>query len=338
MPATGDGGITRVSAASRALVPRSFEPIDRRRPAADPEDVAGSFAANTRAAYAADWRAWETWARIHNVPTLPADPHELVGYLKEMARSGFKVATVKRRLSGIAQIHKLAGEPLDLRAASLEYALKRIAREHGAPRVGRAEVMTADLEAMLKHLDRSSARGMRDAAILLVGFAAGLRSSEIVGLNFGDVEFGRDGAIILLRRSKTDQGGQGQQVGILYGRREAMCPVRALKGWMKLAQAPLIDAKGPIFGHIREGIPTAQRLRRDAVWSLVKRLGTAAGLDAARLGAHSLRVGHVTQALANGADVVKAKDQLRHKRLDTTLGYNRRRSLLADNTSGKLGL
>jgi site-specific recombinase XerD len=320
-------------------VPAVFRPVPQPSTGAvDPADIAGAFAANTRAAYASDWRAWEEWARIHNVRTLPAFPEELVIYLKALAAAGAKFSTIRRRLAGICQVHKLAGCPVDRRGPAIDYALKRMARELGTAKKGRAEVMTSDIEAMLGRLDRSSLAGQRDAALLLLGFAGAFRASELVGLNFGDLEFKRDGVVVTLRRSKTDQQGAGREVGILYGRRERTCPVRALKAWISAGAAALPSAAGPLFCRIAGGTCTGERMRREQVWALVKRLGAAAGLDAARLGAHSLRVGHVTQALANGADVVKAKEQAGHRRLDTTLGYNRRRSLLADNTSGKLGL
>ena len=215
----------------------------------------------------------------------------------------------------------------------IAFALRRLARERGTAKVGRAEVMTADLEVMLAALP-SSLQGTRDRCILLLAFASGVRRSELVALDVADLEWRRDGVVLWIRRSKTDQEGKGQAAGVVYGRRERTCPVRALKAWLQAAAI----ADGPVFRPVRGAKVLPRRLTDEVVYTLVKRVGAAAGLDATRLGAHSLRVGHVTQALANGADPVKAKEQLRHRRIDTTLGYNRARSFGGGNTSGKLGL
>ncbi len=295
-------------------------------------DLAGAYALNTMRAYRADWRDWSAWCeRTHN-RCLPAEPRAVRDYLADLA-AGKKVSTLRRRLAAVSRVHLQAGAKLDTRDPAIANFMRRIAREKGTAPAGRAEIMTDDLEAMLKGLPKNL-RGLRDRAILLIGFAGGLRRSEIVDIEVNDIAWRRDGLLLTLRRSKTDQEGRGQAVGILYGRREAMCPVRALKRWIAAAE---INDAGPLFRAVEAGKAIPRRLSDKMVWRLVKRCTAAAGLDPARLGAHSLRVGHVTQALANGADALKAKEQLRHRRLETTLGYNRRRSF-DGNSSGKLGL
>ena len=253
-------------------------------------------------------------------------------FLVDEAAAGRKVSVLRRRLAAIATLHRLQGAPFERNAPVIAFAMRRLARELGTAKTGRVELMTSEVEAMLRAIP-VSLQGIRDRCILLLGFAAGLRRAELVAIELVDIEWRRDGVLLHIRRSKTDQEGSGEVVGVLYGRRERTCAVRALKKWLEAAAI----TEGPVFRPVRGGKALARRLSDEVVYTAVKRYGAAAGLDPSRLGAHSLRVGHVTQALANGADPVKAKEQLRHRRLDTTLGYNRVRPFQG-NTSGKLGL
>jgi site-specific recombinase XerD len=296
------------------------------------EDVAGAFARNTRAAYRADWRRWEAFAAGAGRAAMPAEPELVRDFLVAEAGAGRKFSVLRRRLAAIATLHRLKEAPFERDAPVIAFAMRRLARELGTATVGRAELMTADVVAMLRAVP-ASLQGVRDRAILLLTFAAGMRRSELVALDLPDIEWRRDGIVLRIGRSKTDQEGAGQTVDVEYGRRERTCAVRALKQWLEAAKI----ADGPIFRPVRGNAVLPRRLSDEIVYFTVKRYAVAAGLDPARLGAHSLRVGHVTQALANGADAVQAKEQLRHRSLDTTLGYNRRRPFKGG-TSGKLGL
>jgi integrase len=298
----------------------------------DPADLAGAFSLATRRAYAGDWKLWATWCAVNGKTALPAKPADLASWMKERAHTR-KMTSVSRGLAAVAKIHELAGAPINKYDPALHFAMARLARERGQSKDGRHALSTADIEAMLRPLG-SDLLGLRDRAIILLGFAGGFRRSELVALEIADINWRRDGITILIKRSKGDQEGEGQTVGILYGRRERTCPVRALKRWIEASGL----AEGVIFRRVK-GSGIAAALTDQVIWRVVKRHAAAAGLDPSNLGAHSLRVGHVTQALENGADPVKAKEQLRHKKLDTTLGYNRSASTLKPgNTSGKLGL
>jgi integrase len=125
-------------------------------------------------------------------------------------------------------------------------------------------------------------------------FASGVRRSELVALDVADLEWRRDGVVLWIRRSKTDQEGKGQAVGVVYGRRERTCPVRALKAWLQAAAI----TDGPIFRPVRGTKVLPRRLTDEVVYTPVKRAGSAAGLDAKRLGAHSLRRRTVPSAAA----------------------------------------
>jgi integrase len=299
--------------------------------AIDPADLAGAFAHNTRRAYAADWKDWSAYCAARDLSPLPAAPEQLREYILALA-DDHKVSTIKRRLAAIAQMHRLAGLSFDRKAAPIYYALRRLAREKGTAAAGRAELLMSDIEKMLDVMPRGL-RGLRNRAMLLVGFAGALRPSELVGLRVEHVAWKRDGVTITIPKSKGDQDGAGQEVGIKYGKRDHTCPVRALKRWLEAARL----AGGPVFRLIVGHNIAPHALTPQAVWSLVKRYAQRAGLDAEPLGGHSLRVGCLTQALANGADPLAAQRHLRHKDLRTTLGYDRNKALGADNISGKLG-
>lgn len=312
----------------QSIVPPTIPPVLA-------DDISGSFSASTKQAYRSDWTCWSRWCAENGKPTMPAIGADVAAYLHALADDGKLLSTLKRRLATIATAHLVAGAEFDRRGREISFAMKALARQLGsAARHARDELMTDDVVSMLPKGDDLLAA--RDRALILLGFAGGFRRSELVALDVADIDFKkRDGISITIRRSKTDQEGRGQIVGILYGKKPATCPVRALKAWLAAAAI----GEGPIFRPVRGSHVSTERLRDQAVWRAVKRLAAAIGVDAGKLGAHSLRVGHVTQALENGADPVRAKEQLRHRKLDTTLGYNRGGAVLQrDNTSGKLGL
>jgi site-specific recombinase XerD len=302
----------------------------------DPRNVKGAFAANTRRAYRAAWENWMIWCGERGKDALRASEADVADYLRQRAERGDKMTTLRVRLAAITQARRLAGETLNRDAPELHFALKALAREYGIASKGKTELMLADIEAMLSVLRGDSLAAIRDRAILLSGFAGGFRRSELAALDVPDLEFRRDGLVVTLNRSKGDQEGRGQIVAIVYGRRERTCPVRAIKRWLDASGL----TEGPLFRPmLRRGrVVGDHRLSDRGIYEVVKATARAAGLDAEKFGAHSLRSGHVTQALENGADPIAAQKQLRHVKLDTTLGYNRRGAALKGSSSGKLGL
>jgi site-specific recombinase XerD len=300
----------------------------------DPElkaDLQGAYALNTMRAYRADWRDWAAWCSRTGNRALPAEPRAIRDYLVDLA-AGKKISTLRRRIAAIARVHKQAGQPFQADDPIIDNALRRLAREKGTAPQGRDPLLTDELGRMVKRMPEGL-RGIRDRAILLLGFAAAVRRSELVDLDVNDVAWRRDGMSLTIRRSKGDQTGLGQVVDVLYGRRESTCPVRSLKRWL---EASKITA-GPLFRPVERQLAGEDRLSAKMVAYVVKRAAIRAGIDPTLLAAHSLRSGHVTQALANGADPLKAQKQLRHRRLDTTTGYDKRRGF-DGNSSGKLGL
>jgi integrase len=177
--------------------------------------------------------------------------------------------------------------------------------------------------------------GTRDRAMILLGFAGAFRRSELVGLEVEDCEFGKDGLTIILRRSKTDQDGQGRKIGIPYGSNPETCPVRTVQCWMEHAAI----TTGPLFRSItRHGKIRPGRLSGIDVSRVVKKLAKRAGLDAAKYGGHSLRAGHATSAAIAGATERSIMNQTGHRSVQMVRRYIRDGSLFQNNSAGKLGL
>lgn len=291
-------------------------------------------AAATLKAYRTDWRAFEAWCTAHQLPSLPAAPETVALYITELARDR-KVATISRRLASIAQAHKQQGHDSPTRAAVVQNVLKGIRRAKGTAPTQKAAAEIAIIRAMVEQLD-DSLQGLRDRAILLVGFAGAYRRSELAALTLADVQFTNDGLVITLRRSKTDQEGEGYLKGIPYGSTPATCPVRALRVWL---DASGITA-GPLFRSVWKG---GQRLRPRglndrAIAEVVKRAAAAAGYDPARFGGHSLRAGLATTAAAAGVDERTIMEQTGHKTTTMVRRYMRRGSLFRNNAAAKVGL
>jgi integrase len=181
--------------------------------------------------------------------------------------------------------------------------------------------------------------GARDRAVILLGFAEAFRRSELVALDVEDCVFGRDGLTITLRRSKTDQEGQGRKIGIPYGSNPETCPVRVVQAWLE--QSRITD--GALFRSItRHGSIQDRRLSGVDVARIVKKLATRAGLDAAQYApqyaAHSLRAGHATSAAIAGASERSIMSQTGHRSVQMVLRYIRDGNLFRENSAGKLGL
>jgi integrase len=177
--------------------------------------------------------------------------------------------------------------------------------------------------------------GHRDRCLLLVGFASAMRRSELVGLDVDDIEDTRDGLIVTIRRSKTDQEAEGRQIGIPYGSDPATCPVRAYRRWL---EASGLDS-GPVFRSVnRHGTLGANRLGGRSVALVAQSHAQAAGLDPTSVAGHSLRSGMATSAARSGATEAQIMAQTGHRSLPVLRRYIRRGSLFNDNAAAKLGL
>jgi site-specific recombinase XerD len=269
--------------------------------------VRAARAANTRRAYAADWRNFTAWASTAGLTPLPASPDTIGLYLAAEA-GRLRAGTLAHHLVAITAAHRAVGHQLDTRAPAIRDTLTGIKRTHGTHQLAKAPAVVADLKAMIDAQPDTLA-GLRNRALLLLGFAGALRRSELVSLDVEDLDFTSDGLVVTLRRSKADQVGQGRQIGVPYGSRLKTCPVRTVEAWLKASRI----TSGAIFREITRGdrLATAYmdklghqrglRLSDKTIALVVKRAAKAAGFDPDRYAGHSLRGGLATSAAAAGA-------------------------------------
>jgi site-specific recombinase XerD len=266
--------------------------------------AAESHAPNTRRAYASDLRAFVAWCRSFGLSPLPATEATVRRYLAALADAGRKVSTIGRALTAINQAHVRAGFAPPREAPSVRDAWRGVRRRLGVAPHGKAPLLIEGLRAAVTALP-STLRGVRDRALLVLGWAMGARRSEIVALRVGDVRFTAEGFEITIRRSKTDQEGAGHVIGVPFGSMPATCPVRTVLAWKEAAGI----MEGPLFRSLQNGRPTANALDGRDLARIVKEAARAAGLAEADLSGHSLRAGLITQAAKQGR---AERDIMRH--------------------------
>jgi site-specific recombinase XerD len=296
--------------------------------------VSRAKADSTVRAYRTDWQVFLTWCAEQGREALPASGETVALYVTDLASSGLKIATMNRRLVAISQAHRAANLESPTASASVRSIMKGIRRVHGTAQVGKAPAITSEIRRMVDMLG-DNLIGVRDRALLLLGFAGAFRRSELVSLDVTDIRFTSEGAVVTLRRSKTDQEAQGRTIGIPYGSQPATCPIRQLQAWLDASGV----TDGPIFRPInRHGQLQPSRLSDKAVALIVKRSAQAAGLEPARYGGHSLRAGMATSAAANGASERAIMAQTGHKSVTVVRRYIREGSLFRENAATSLGL
>lgn len=284
----------------------------------------GMRAAATRRAYAADWRDWERWAGEAGRSPLPASADSVSLYVCDLARRGLASATIERRMCALAARHLAAGLASPV-SADVRELLSAVRRKLGTEPHAKAALMAIDLARLVGVLPED-ARGARDRAVLLLGFASGLRRSELAALQLGDVEIEPRGVRVHLARSKTDQEGAGRVLGVHRGKRAATCPVRALEGWLvERGRWP-----GPLFCRVGYGGRIEHRgIRPRAIAAIVQAAARLAGLDASKYAGHSLRAGCATEAAARGAAESAIMERTGHRSTAMVRRYIRHGTVFA---------
>jgi integrase len=285
--------------------------------------------------YRKDWQAFTAWCAAQGFTPLPAAPAVVALYLSARATAGKKVATLQRELAAISQAHKVAGLASPRSDAAVQEVLKGIRRTVGvAPTQEKAPLLPLELRAISAALPEGLI-GKRDRALLTLGFAGAFRRSELVGLLVEDFAFNDDGLTVTLRRSKTDQEGEGRKVGVPFGSHPDTCPVRAVKAFLAAAEL----TEGPAFRHInRHGRMGSAALSGHALALVVKRAVARTGLDASKYAGHSLRAGLVTAAAKAGKSTHSIMRQTGHKSLAMVSRYIRDVKLFDDNAAAGVGL
>ena len=297
-------------------------------------------AENTVKAYRHDLDDFATWCKVDagGLSPFPAAPRTVALYATDVAGRGLKAATIQRRLVAIAQLHQEAGLDDPTKTKAVRNTYRGILREIGSYQEGKAPLLPPTLRRVLSAFE--SERGVaaaRDRALLLLGLAGGYRVSELASLRVDDVELVDEGAVLMLRNSKTDQAGGGFYKGIPYGDRAKTCPVSHLKAWLDLL--PTSPDGGPLFrGVDRHGNLSGRPMAPDSISRVVKKRAQKAGLDPSRYSDHSLRAGLVTAASEAGAHDKDIMRQTAHRSLATLHRCRRTVGLFKNNPASLLDL
>ena len=274
---------------------------------------------STRRVYESLWRGFATFCEDRSIDALPSNPATVALFLSQRALARVSVSTLRSTLAAIRASHRAAGYRLDLEEPHLAEVWAGVRRSVGTRGHKKEPVLIGHLRKILGNLDRDSLVGKRDAALLVIGFGAGLRRSELVGLDYEDVVVRDEGLAVTIRHSKTDQEAAGTLLGIPRGRAVITCPVRAYQDW--LASSGI--RSGPLFRRIWKGGNKLgnDRLTDKAVALIIKQFVERIGLNPEDFGGHSLRSGMITSAAKVGSTLPDIMRQSRHKSVDTCRGY-----------------
>lgn len=281
-----------------------------------------SISANTWRAYRDDLRHFQAWGG-----TLPTTPEQIASYLAYYAQK-HTVATLTRRLASLSKLHNARQWDNPVSAELVRATFRGIRNQHGMKQRQVAPAIKADILAMVENLQ--GIKGIRDRALLLIGFAGAFRRSELASLQYSDIEHVQQGVLIHIRRSKTDQAGQGRKIAIPYAR-GVVCPVIALREWLHLSSI----TEGPIFRSInRHGLIGERMITPQSIALVIKERAKAAGLDSTNYSGHSLRAGLVTSAAQAGISSWKIRQQTGHKSDAMLQRYIRDANIFVDNAAG----
>jgi site-specific recombinase XerD len=290
----------------------------------------------TDRAHRSDLTAFTEYCALHGLDALPASPDTVALYIAARVAAGDKVATIRRRLASISVAHQAAGvRDSPTRSALVRTAMRGAARQLGTAPSQATPLRLATLRRLLEETPEDTTTGVRDRAILLLGFAGALRRSELSALDLGDLREEDEGLVVTIRRSKTDPEGAGRQLGIPRGRNKDTCPVRATLRWIHVAGI----ADGPLFRRIGrwDALP-AGRLGDRSIALVVQRAADRAGLEPTDYAGHSLRSGFATEAAAQGVPERAIMAQTGHRSVAVLRGYIRSGSLWRENAASSVGL
>ena len=287
--------------------------------------VQAGIASATKRAYRADLDHFRAWGG-----SLPATDAQVTNYLADHAEV-LKVSTLTRRLAAISVAHEAKGLQNPVASPLVRATMRGIRRAHGAAQHQAMPLLREDLFMVVGAMgDRP--KDLRDRALLLIGFAGGLRRSELAAIDLVDFERVREGIILTIRRSKTDQDGVGRKIGVPFGR-TIHCPVRALENWLSAARIE----DGPVFRPVdRHGRVSASQLSGEAVSLIIRSRIAAAGFDPAGYSGHSLRAGFATSATRAGISTFKIRQQTGHASDAMLSRYIREGELFLGNAASAL--
>jgi site-specific recombinase XerD len=299
-------------------------------------NLKSSKSANTLRAYKSDFRDFSLFCIKHGLQTMPSNPNVVSIYLTNLSKSDAKMSTIRRRLVSIGVVHKLKGHYLDTKHPIIIENLLGIKRTKGSIQRGKKPILISHLYKLIEVINDDNSpeiKKLRDKSLILIGFSGGFRRSEITSLDYEDLEFVEEGLKILVRRSKTDQFGEGHLKGIPYFANSLLCPVYSLKKWIDISR---ING-GPIFRKFNKGFSLSNtRLSDQSVALLIKNYLNLAGIDSKSYSGHSLRSGFATVAAEAGADERSIMAMTGHKTSEMVRRYIREANIFKNNALNKV--
>ena len=283
------------------------------------KNLKNSKANNTLRAYQSDFRDFTAFCSKNGFSSMPTQPKILALYITHLSKSS-KFSTLKRRIASISVIHKLKGHYLDTKHPIIMENLHGIKRTLGSRQKAKKPILINDLKLIINVIDKEK---IRDKALILIGFAGGFRRSELVNIYYEDVEFVSEGVKILIKRSKTDQSGEGAIKAIPYFDNQEFCPVIALKNYINNKFTDSFERR--IF-----------EISDKSVALIIKRYADKAGLDSSRYAGHSLRSGFATSAAEFGAEERNIMAMTGHKTTQMVRRYIHEANLFKNNALNKI--
>ena len=294
-----------------------------------------SKASNTLRAYKSDFKDFGAFCAKHGFNSIPTEPKIVSLYLTHLSNNS-KISTLRRRLVSIGMVHKLKGHYLDTKHPVIIENLMGIKRKKGSIQTGKKPILINHLKQIINVIDEQKIekiKKLRNRTLILIGFGGGFRRSELISINLEDLDFVEEGVKITLRRSKTDQFGEGLVKGLPYFTNEKYCPVTSLKNWINLSKIKT----GPIFRRFaKSSILTGHRLTDQSVVLIIKDCLKKAGIENENFSGHSLRSGFATVAAESGADERSIMAMTGHKTTQMVRRYIREANIFKNNALSKI--
>ena len=298
-------------------------------------NLRSSKADNTLRAYKSDFKDFGVFCAKHGFSSMPTEPKVVSLYLTHLSANS-KVSTLRRRLVSIGIVHKLKGHYLDTKHPIIIENLMGIKRKKGSVQIGKKPILINHLKEIINTIDEQKIekiKKLRNKTLILLGFGGGFRRAELISIDKEDLDFVDEGVKITLRRSKTDQFGEGLIKGLPYFTNEKYCPVTNLKNWLILSKIKT----GPIFRRFKKGtILTKHRLTDQSVVLIIKDCLKIAGIENKNFSGHSLRSGFATVAAASGADERSIMAMTGHKTTQMVRRYIKDANLFKNNALNKI--
>ncbi len=292
---------------------------------------------NTLRAYKSDFKDFQVFCAKHGFKSLPSEPKIVSLYITHLSKNS-KISTLRRRLVAISMVHKLKGHYLDTKHPIIVENLMGIRRVKGSIQIGKKPLLINHLKLIINVINDQTIddiKKFRDKSIILIGFGGGFRRSEIISIDYEDLDFVSEGIKINIKKSKTDQLGEGFIKGLPYFKNEIYCPVTNLQKWLEISKIK----SGPIFRRFYKGSSlTDKRLTDQSVVILMKKYLNLAGIENKNFSGHSLRSGFATVAADSGADERSIMAMTGHKTTQMVRRYIREANLFKNNALNKVKL